>query len=457
MYISRIEILKLFGLYDYDILLINNEPVTIIHAGNGRGKTTILKLIDAIINFKVEVLDDIPFLKISLFMDNQDIIAVEKNDVYATFFADDIRTFRNTIMHDNASEAKLSNMKYYHSSKGTPVKSYEINIIPDSVEELYRKGYYILRRLRGREHFSGRVSILDVINTDIGEDDVHLEYKQLPFLKHYQKEISVNMIQANRIYSMNDNISFHYGINNLSRRISSITQCADDLLNRIRDKKSEKARLADQLDRTFPTRLLTTYMDDNKNNEISSDDIKKKLESLNKERMELQEIGLLDDDENDMLGIGDNIPQEILNILLQYIQDVNKKFSILRDIKSSIDMLLRIINDQNKLYNKKLVINSEKGLLLVDNNNREIPLDRLSSGEKNIIILFYKLIFFNREGSLILIDEPEISQHILWQEQFIEQLYDVCKKNNMRAIVSTHSPNIVNEKYNLLVNLNAED
>lgn len=42
----------------------------------------------------------------------------------------------------------------------------------------------------------------------------------------------------------------------------------------------------------------------------------------------------------------------------------------------------------------------------------EIPIEHLSSGEKNDFVLFYELIFKCDSKSLILVDEPEISLHV---------------------------------------------
>lgn len=98
-------------------------------------------------------------------------------------------------------------------------------------------------------------------------------------------------------------------------------------------------------------------------------------------------------------------------------------------------------------------ISAEKGVEFVLDNGQSIPVEKLSSGEKNDFILFYELIFKCNDSSLILIDEPEISLHIAWQQEFIRELIQICDMNNMQAIVATHSPNIVSEYYDLLVDL----
>ena len=59
--IERITITSLFGIEgnDYKIDLFSNSRFTIVYAFNGVGKSTILKLIDAVLNQKFFVLDKI--------------------------------------------------------------------------------------------------------------------------------------------------------------------------------------------------------------------------------------------------------------------------------------------------------------------------------------------------------------------------------------------------------------
>lgn len=136
-----------------------------------------------------------------------------------------------------------------------------------------------------------------------------------------------------------------------------------------------------------------------------------------------------------------------------YIEDNFQKLDCYKVLKGQLDLLLQIINVKNGFSNKKMRISAEKGVEFVLDNGQSIPVEKLSSGEKNDFILFYELIFKCNDSSLILIDEPEISLHIAWQQEFIRELIQICDMNNMQAIVATHSPNIVSEYYDLLVDL----
>ena len=47
----------------------------------------------------------------------------------------------------------------------------------------------------------------------------------------------------------------------------------------------------------------------------------------------------------------------------------------------------------------------------------------------------------------VLIDEPEISLHIEWQQGFIDDLFRILELKNLNFIIATHSPYIVDAHY----------
>ena len=72
----------------------------------------------------------------------------------------------------------------------------------------------------------------------------------------------------------------------------------------------------------------------------------------------------------------------------------------------------------------------------------------LSSGEKQLIVLFSQLAFAqDSKKDVFIIDEPELSLHLTWQEKFVDALQEVCPE--MQFILATHAPAIINEKNRL--------
>lgn len=88
-----------------------------------------------------------------------------------------------------------------------------------------------------------------------------------------------------------------------------------------------------------------------------------------------------------------------------------------------------------------------------DKNKTIIPLERLSSGEKHILVQLCELLFVAKEGTLVLIDEPEISLHMAWQYQYLKILEGIASLCGFQLIIATHSPQIFNEDWNRVTDL----
>jgi len=54
---------------------------------------------------------------------------------------------------------------------------------------------------------------------------------------------------------------------------------------------------------------------------------------------------------------------------------------------------------------------------------------------------------------MIIIEEPELSLHISWQNKFINDLKDVTAMNSVSIIIATHSPDIINDNWDLKIEL----
>lgn len=96
----------------------------------------------------------------------------------------------------------------------------------------------------------------------------------------------------------------------------------------------------------------------------------------------------------------------------------------------------------NKYMMNKDVEVTPMGLLVkCKDDNHVIPLNSLSSGEKKLLIIFLHCLF--NEDVPILIDEPEISLSIIWQENLLPDLLE--KTNIKQVIVATHSSAVISD------------
>lgn len=124
------------------------------------------------------------------------------------------------------------------------------------------------------------------------------------------------------------------------------------------------------------------------------------------------------------------------------------------DFKAKKDVFMHVIEASN-FANKTLQIDPRYGFRYILNNEDKTILstDKLSSGEKHLTVMAFELIFMAPDDSLVLIDEPEISFHMLWQVDFLKNIYRILSVRKLQCIVATHSPQIFNMKWDLTVDL----
>ncbi len=74
-----------------------------------------------------------------------------------------------------------------------------------------------------------------------------------------------------------------------------------------------------------------------------------------------------------------------------------------------------------------------------------------STGEQQLLALFYGVLVALPPRCVILIDEPELSLHIAWQLTLVQDLVEAADLRGSRIVVATHSPAIVNDWWDWVV------
>jgi predicted ATPase len=85
----------------------------------------------------------------------------------------------------------------------------------------------------------------------------------------------------------------------------------------------------------------------------------------------------------------------------------------------------------------------EFAIVRADGEARITPFSNLSSGEQNIFLLLIKLIESARTGKVILLDEPEISLHVKWQQAIPMLLELISDTYKVSIVIATHSPVLI--------------
>ncbi|MDK9603713.1 AAA family ATPase [Lelliottia wanjuensis] len=70
--------------------------------------------------------------------------------------------------------------------------------------------------------------------------------------------------------------------------------------------------------------------------------------------------------------------------------------------------------------------------------------DTLSSGEQHLLIMFSRILCNISRNDVIIIDEPEISMHVEWQQKLPSMLDIISERFDSPYLVATHSPILIN-------------
>lgn len=89
---------------------------------------------------------------------------------------------------------------------------------------------------------------------------------------------------------------------------------------------------------------------------------------------------------------------------------------------------------------KTIEIDPHTNHLIFIDNGEVIPLYKLSSGEKQLLLILMRVFLMEGQPYVLLMDEPEISLHIEWQYRLFEEIRRL--NPYCQIITSTHSPSL---------------
>lgn len=161
-----------------------------------------------------------------------------------------------------------------------------------------------------------------------------------------------------------------------------------------------------------------------------------------------------------------NLSQKLFEAIKYIGGDALKNNDYFRPIEISCKVdLTEEDNDKRRLSSLELL--SEYDLIELDDvvfsklgSRKEFLLSQASSGELSLLFAMSSIAGEIQDGSLILIDEPEISLHPKWQLSFLSLLVDIFSNyKSCHFIIATHSPNIVSsipDENAFIVNIETE-
>lgn len=197
-----------------------------------------------------------------------------------------------------------------------------------------------------------------------------------------------------------------------SRWEESTEEIPDKLTEHMQEAESSYSQKANELDSTFPERLFSQRTG------IDKKDFHDELKLMHERVQKLHRNGFVRIQELKNM----EFRPDDARALRVYFDDFNSKYQEFAELLDRLDLFKDIVNRRFRF--KRVEISNTRGIDVIDESSGEmIPLSRLSSGEKEIIVLFYNLLFENADGGVLLVDEPETSLHIAWQRMFDKRRY----------------------------------
>ncbi|WP_139490325.1 AAA family ATPase [Brevibacillus dissolubilis] len=163
-----------------------------------------------------------------------------------------------------------------------------------------------------------------------------------------------------------------------------------------------------------------------KNDKSKKEEIRSYAENLKQASSKLE-------DSEDQLGA--------LRILLTH-EKVEKLLHMYKKTEVEIKAANRPFEDLKKTLNRFL----KKKVSISDGNlkfEHDLTYEDLSAGEKQLVAMFVYIKLSLSDNSIVIIDEPELSLHVTWQRKFLSAL--VSDIQPIQYIVSTHSPFIISD------------
>ena len=423
--IAKIEVEKLFGVYDYvlDCSSYKTEDnLIILYGDNGTGKSTILHLISFLLSNKrsnghKSQMANVEFKSFKLTFDTGDFILAYRRKKQPSGFI------------------------------GSFNISYKINN--------FRDDFFLKAQRDDGEEW--------VIRSWADDSDEHLEQ----FMKILD-ETKILYISDNRkgLDEEDEQIPYDEFKNGYSRiRIS-------------RDKKEEEV---ESEIRNLKEWIIGRALDASKKGEEGTPDIyvdilrqliynqeyTSSVDSIDKLKLELFNLSqmsnlyvkmgfLSDSDFNGLMSNLDKIgadKKELVNaILAPYIEMLSNKLTALNDLMRILSFL---IDSLSEYFHEKIInFTVNDGFVIRHSKNGSVIAPHsLSSGEKQLLILFSKIIRRSSESSFIIIDEPEISLNIKWQRMLMDTLSFFVGESHAQFIIATHSFEILSRHMDNVVKL----
>jgi predicted ATPase len=460
----------------YSIPLNNHSPVTLIHGLNGCGKTTFLKLLSFFGTRRFPAMTGIVFESLTLEYAGG-TLTVSQNERTAPESDDEdrlaqlmrnrrlrpeVRVARDWLAHNRSAglgryHAVELNFSFIPAIGGaTEVWSFRMTDddwaerISNAVETIIRGGYGQFTDLStGREYSSQE--LISAFRDYPGVVDYQAE--PVPqWLRDLIDSCDLKLVETQRLQRFartKADSQFRYRARGEQQAVQrTVDWCAADMQSRLTTHYSKFAEKSQELDPTFTIRVLAQESSEGDASVVDREQLKRAYDKVRQRQRDLADAKIYGDTQMPEFPTRRLTASEC-GMLVTFVSDMDHKLAAFDSLFHRVKLFLETMN--GLLQAKELELDAKKDGILVrikgrdSSQDQRLPLSALSSGEQHLLVLFYEVIFQpGQKPTLMMIDEPEISLHISWQEQLLDLLEKACELSGAAIIVATHSPQVVN-------------
>lgn len=444
--IERIQVTGLLGEFNHEVEFPSAWPFVIVHGPNGVGKTHLLKLIQGLFTRDLEGLLSIPFAGARAHFDDGSEIEL----VHEPAGTEDVLPGLSTSELERVPELVVKLWQHGELIDTFTTEQDPQFGLPPRVAMFIDRELPFLSRIGPSRWVDERVGrpvtsrelarmLPTAMQTEIRQmmrrhdtRPAEVESAVLDFLGN----LKVHLIETQRLSALSDARGRDRGDAVLTPTVRAF---ASDLTHRLNFALAQNSRRSQLLDRSFPRRLLER---DQAEAIVTDELIREKYQAQSELRARLAEIAVLDAADDLPLPSRQLADWERL-VLWNYLDDTEEKLGTFKEILEKINLIVGIVN--SRFLNKEMGIDPELGFVFRTSRGVSLSPENLSSGEQHELVLLYDLLFNVEPGTLVLIDEPEISLHIGWQQKFLADVSEIARLTSLRFIVATHSPQIIHK------------
>lgn len=414
MKIQSFKVKNLFDYFNYDFQIDASRDIFLLTGPNGYGKTTILTILSELARGNFYYFYVLPFEKIEISFDSDDRVEIQTRlitEIKEELFSD------NEIQPD-----KVVSFKWYKKDKLISKFQVSKNDLLSCVNNIKYKTFFLNK------------SAFDVLSSDFAtEIEKHLD-RQSSILEHqdasqfslFLKTLTIQILSTNRLVAKIQDES--------NRSISAISYVAEKLQDLLREHYMNYLREVNYSNSSLFDKLLNNI------EPLEKSEYQDKADILSSKLIQLNEWGLCRDK---------NIREykdEYKEILTVYLSEMERNLNIYNELYAQL-LLFKAMLEKKQFINKNIRFDPYKGIEVRTQNQLIIDLNKLSSGEQHEIIMLYYAIFEVGKNSVLLIDEPENSLHVAWQNHYLEDMEHIAKVMNIQILIATHSPQIIGGRW----------